>query len=744
MSGRDEGLEQVGLGAPADETSGELRAEDAGLAAVAPSEAAPRAPLFDRLLDRPIAWYRALEGWLPLALAIAASPGLLLWPLLFGDTGYLLDNAFPLEVRKNAGACVAGSVALVGAAYVVAALRAAGRRVEALRRMNERVLPLLALPAIPFLLHAGVERTRPWIVLLLALCIATLVGIWAYRRPIAAGGKLPAALPAVIAGIATAAWTVRIAILAIAQHHGLETSVYDLGIYDSIFWHSIHGEPLASDLVRGGNHISAHFDPLLVLLSPLYLIYPRAESILVLQAVWVGAGAIPVWLLARHRLGPWYALGFVVLYLLLPSVHGRTLYHFHSLTLAGPLILWCMACLELGWLRRYWAGLVLLLLTREDMPLVACMLGAFAVLDRGHRKTGVVTIAVAAVYLIFAKFVVMAQPGLLTDSSPGSYGYAYYYKDLIPNPELGASGLLVSLVTNPVYALLHVVTEPKLRFFALLFAPVLLLPLVAPRGRILMLYGFAFLFLASRSAVYSVAFQYATVLEPFVLGLAIVTLADLQHARLPALRRLDPHRARPALLAAMLACTCVISWKFGAFVPNEAFRAGFHKLVGERSPELRAAYEWVRKAAERIGPTASVSASDRLAPHVTNRASAFQWPTVNDADFLLLERKGMKVEQRRQLSRLTGEGKYRVIDEFEDRFVLLERVREGAAAAEDGAAPAGVPVLPGGVQKGQIRRSFDLPKVAPRIDRDAPAPALTPRRALRGKADGEREPAEGS
>ncbi|HWV39888.1 MAG TPA: DUF2079 domain-containing protein, partial [Vulgatibacter sp.] len=413
-------------------------------------------------------------------------------------------------------------------------------------------------------------------------------------------------------------------------------------------------------------------DPILVLLSPLYLIYPRAELILVLQVVWVAAGAIPLWILARRLLGAGHALALVAVYLLLPSIHGRALYHFHSLTLAGPLLLWCFACLELGWLRRFWVALALLLLTREDMALLGGLLGAYAIVGKGHRRLGTVAIAISAIYLVFVKLVVMPNPNLLSGSTPESYGFAYYYKDMIPDARLGSFGLVLSLVTNPVFVLQHVLSEPKLRTFALLFLPLLFLPFVAPRGRLLLTYGLAFIFLASREPVFSIGFQYATVLDSLALGVAVIAIAESDRLRIKGLASLDPARARRALTAAMVVATVVLSAKFGALLPSTSFRAGFHKLVREPSAAVQERYAWVRRAVERIGPTASVSASGRLGPHVSNRGEAYLWPEVRDADYLLLERGKLKGKSLQKLRDLEKAGKYRTVDRH-GSLSLLER-----------------------------------------------------------------------
>ncbi len=90
--------------------------------------------------------------------------------------------------------------------------------------------------------------------------------------------------------------------ISLNNHHALHTSIIDLGYYDNIFCQSAHGRPLACSFIKAGYHGSAHFDPLLVVLSPLHYLYPRAELLLVLQSVWLGAGVVPLYLIAHRRL----------------------------------------------------------------------------------------------------------------------------------------------------------------------------------------------------------------------------------------------------------------------------------------------------------------------------------------------------------------------------------------------------------------------------------------------------------
>ena len=64
-----------------------------------------------------------------------------------------------------------------------------------------------------------------------------------------------------------------------------------------------------------------------MILSPLYRLWPRAEFLLALQAVWCGAGVIAVYLIGRYQLGSRaWGLIWAVVYALHPALHGANLW----------------------------------------------------------------------------------------------------------------------------------------------------------------------------------------------------------------------------------------------------------------------------------------------------------------------------------------------------------------------------------------------------------------------------------
>src|SRR5439155_6913230 len=116
------------------------------------------------------------------------------------------------------------------------------------------------------------------------------------------------------------------------SHRRFGTYGYDLGQYDNVFWSTLHGHPLRCAplaLVSDWQHIGNHADLAVFFLLPFYAIRPGAETLLVMQAVILALGAIPLYLFAVRRLPPLYAAIVAVCYLLYPPLHGANFYDFH-------------------------------------------------------------------------------------------------------------------------------------------------------------------------------------------------------------------------------------------------------------------------------------------------------------------------------------------------------------------------------------------------------------------------------
>lgn len=535
--------------------------------------------------------------------------------------------------------------------------------------LKRRLFPLIALPILPMLTLAKIEQDSPketfFYIVLFAAAIGA--GVYGWAKPAAEELELgPSAARQrahrIFAAVAVAAiWAtygIFFSRLSIVNHHALNTRTIDLGYYDNIFYQSIHGNPLGCSLIKAGYHGSAHFDPILVLLSPLYLLYPRAEMLLVLQAVWLGAGVVPVYLIGFDKLGrraP--AVVLAAMYALYPALHGANMYEFHSLSLLSSILLWLIYFLEKGNRRAYYLVLIPALLCREDVALILCFISIYAILSRkpGSARLGWTTIGVSLLYFVIVKKFFMTSADIFM-SGKDSLSFAYYYEDLIPNKN-GVAGIVVSVVTNPLFVIKTMVAEAKIVYLLTLFVPLCFLPFLARTSRIMLGYGLLFTLLATRTAVFSPAFQYSATLIPFAFALTPVALRRIEDGALPPRLGLDGRRLASALLGAALVSSLLVSWKFGGFLENQAFRGGFSRVARGLTPAEKETYRWVDETVALIPAGASVGTTNKLGCHVSNRKDAVFYPGHGPVDYVFLDETEIKGADLDQHNKAVQTGK---------------------------------------------------------------------------------------
>ncbi len=594
----------------------------------------------------------------------------LLWPATYGVAlgaaafawthpswrGALEQNKMPERQSLGMLAWTAGGLALVAAIYacVIARLpkpRSAGIA-GALARCHDRLRFTLALPVVACLAGPGIEAEGPATAIALAALAALAVGATTYRwrapteTPVAAEAAMDGAPSRALASVAAlvalaglvAAFIAVLGRLTLTNFKALHPHTIDLGLYDNILWHTAHGDLLGSSFLKGGHHNSAHFDPILIAVAPLYALRPRADTLLVLQVAWVSSTLVPLYLLARAKLGsPLYGLGFAAMYAAHPAVHGAALYEFHSLTLVCPFLVWLVYFLERGSYRAYALMLVPALLCREDISLIMCFVALYAILRGGRERVrvGWVTALASVTYFAVVKRFCMDSPDLL-NSGPGAYGFAYYYADLIPNGN-GARGLVVSLLTDPGFVVRSVLTRAKFEYVAALLVPLALLPLAARPARVMLIYGAIFCLLASKPAVYSIAFQYSSVVLPLAFAAAILALEQVPRWRAVVGLGLDATRVRRALFAFALTASVLVSWKLGALDRDHVFFAGFVPIAHDLDEAASEQYAWVQESVAGIPTEASVTATQRLGPFVSSRRDAYDISTSRPSDYQFID-----------------------------------------------------------------------------------------------------------
>lgn len=147
------------------------------------------------------------------------------------------------------------------------------------------------------------------------------------------------------------------------------TPNFDFGLFAQMFYYMDKtGLPLTT-LERNTllSHFQVHFSPIFYLLLPFYKLWPRPETLQILQILVAVSALIPAFLIVRElRLPRGWQTALCALLLLHPGLSGSSLYDLHENCFLAPLILWLL------WvaLRRKWGAFsvfaLLLLGVKED------------------------------------------------------------------------------------------------------------------------------------------------------------------------------------------------------------------------------------------------------------------------------------------------------------------------------------------------------------------------------------------
>jgi uncharacterized membrane protein len=205
--------------------------------------------------------------------------------------------------------------------------------------------------------------------------------------------------------------------LSILRHWHFGSNTWDLGLFDQMVWHYSRFEAPASTTMLLQNSLGDHFSPILALAAPLYWLWPRAETLLVLQAVLFAIAVIPVFLFAERKVGRTQAYCLAVAFIFFWGVQNTTEYDFHPDVFAVPLIAFAINFIDL----KKWLGAGLcvagLLLVKEDLTLLVAAFGLYLAF-RQNIKMGLGFISAACCFFTWtfrsSSLISTARTGVMT------------------------------------------------------------------------------------------------------------------------------------------------------------------------------------------------------------------------------------------------------------------------------------------------------------------------------------------
>jgi uncharacterized membrane protein len=440
-----------------------------------------------------------------------------------------------------------------------------------------------------------------------------------------AGGRRRSVGTAVRAGArafagADRAWTVLLLVtlwwiatfsqLVWRRHDRFGSFAFDMGIYDQGVWLLGHGRMF--DTVRGLPILGHHVNLNLLLLAPFSRLGAGPAFLNIFQVVSLGLGAVPLWLLARHRFrSGWIALVFPVAYLAHPSVQSFAWELFHPDVLAITPLFAAWYCLVI---RRRAAAIAFLAYAaawKEDVALFIVVLGVVLAVRDGRRRRpggwrfGAGVAVAGVVWFVVATRVIL--PGL---NHVGPF-YDEFFGDLGDSP----TEIAETAVTDPGKVLDKFDEADWDHYVRGIVGPFGYTPLAAPAIAVLGLPQLGINLLANQYFVYDLRYHYVA------LPLTAAALASVEGVAWLARRGRRHGRAVARVCAAVVLVSALGAThakgltQFGARYDDGYWPA-------DHDPR-RVVYE---EALALIPDGVTVSASSRFLTHLTHRPETYFFP----------------------------------------------------------------------------------------------------------------------
>jgi len=354
------------------------------------------------------------------------------------------------------------------------------------------------------------------------------------------------------------------------------------------------------------SHFAVHFSPIYYLILPVYMIFRSPESLLVIQAAAVAAGAFPLALIAKKSgLSGTRALLIVLAYLFYPALTGGLFFDFHEKKFLPVLILWLMYFIisdDSRVLRKYiliYIFAALVLMVKEDSFLYVFCIALYMISIKKDGKYiknnilhGAVIAALSVGYFIFAAYYIDAYGlGVMT----------WRFDLFLRIGEDGFAAMIINVVKSPALFLASLLSVPeKLEFIFYMFIPLCFLPFISRRLNFIILIAPMLILNLATDYIYqyNINFQYTYGITPLLFFLAAQNLSKINIKHI-------------TKLCVMMACFSIVLFTSKNF---NRFHS-YHFVYNNFKDDFIEAAEMIKQ----IPMDASVSAGNFIAPHLIKR-----------------------------------------------------------------------------------------------------------------------------
>lgn len=255
------------------------------------------------------------------------------------------------------------------------------------------------------------------------------------------------------------------------KYYTFNYNIFDLAIFNQVFYNTVSGQWFEMTF-NLHNYLADHFSPVIFLLAPIYWLWQAPQNLLIIQTIFLGLSAWPIYLISQKVIGKnIISLMIATAWLVNFILHNGNLYEFHLISLAVFFILWSFYFYYRNNFGKFLIFFILAILTREDIILVFLGFSILASIEHRNYKWRL-TPLVGIIYFILAIQII----SLFNNGEVNKFLLYYSW--------LGGDSWLSILwlwLTNPVEFLRHLFSLKNLFNSFIILASVSVLPLLAPR-----------------------------------------------------------------------------------------------------------------------------------------------------------------------------------------------------------------------------------------------------------------------
>jgi uncharacterized membrane protein len=334
------------------------------------------------------------------------------------------------------------------------------------------------------------------------------------------------------------------AAISLSRYFQLAPGSWDLGIFTEYVRQLAHlRAPVVNIRGTGLNLFGDHFQPIVGLIAPVFLVFPSAATLLVVQALLTAVSVIPVSRAAAARLGTGAGRMIGAAYGLSWGLQQMIDFDFHEIAFAVPLLACSLSALLRGKVRAAALWALPLVFVKEDQGFTVAALGIVIVVmsltraGKGDRARGGQTrgagarggqyrsaLGWGALLIVWGlAWSLLAIAVIIPHFNP-LHQYPYWADGGVLRPG-GAHPSAPSVLAQLGHSYV-----PKLRTTLLILLPVAFLALGSPLA-LVALPSVALRFVSTNTAYWGSGYHYNATVMPIVFIAAIDTLARIRARR---------------------------------------------------------------------------------------------------------------------------------------------------------------------------------------------------------------------